>query len=112
MFDINKKFKSISQVKPIEMLDGIYRRTLCYNKNIMLCHFYLKKNSKVPIHKHKEHQVGFVIKGKMKFLTKNGEFIAQEGDGYIFQSNEMHGVIILEDSEVIDVFNPLREDYL
>jgi quercetin dioxygenase-like cupin family protein len=98
-------------IDPVEALPGIFRRTLVYNENIMLCHFFLKKKSEVPLHSHKEHQVGYVIKGKLRFKTNDHEFIAEGGDSYIFGSNEPHGASILEDSEVIDVFTPSREDY-
>jgi len=104
-------YKSIDATQPFEMLKGIYRRTLCFNDEIMLCHFILNKNAEIPIHQHKEHQVGYVIKGKIRFFTDNGEYDVQRGDSYIFQSNEKHGATILEDSEVIDVFNPSRADY-
>ena len=102
---------SKKDIQAIEALDGIFRRTLSYNNNLMLCHFFLKKGSEVPLHSHEQHQVGYVIKGRLRFYTEKLEFIAQEGDSYIFESNEKHGASILEDSEVIDVFNPMREDY-
>ncbi len=104
-------FRRVNEVQPVKMLRGIYRRTLCFNNDLMLCHFILEKDSELPLHKHKEHQVGYVIKGKMKFITDKGDFIVQEGDSYIFSSNEKHGAIIIEDTEVIDVFNPSRVDY-
>lgn len=102
---------NISKVNPIEALPGIHRRTLVYNENMMLCHFILDKDSKVHLHSHKEHQIGYVIKGKLQFFTENDEFFAVKGDSYVFKSNEKHGANILEDSEVIDVFSPSREDY-
>ncbi|MFX0057833.1 MAG: cupin domain-containing protein [Candidatus Hodarchaeota archaeon] len=108
---MNKYLVSKNSVESIKALEGIYRKTLVYNSNIMLCHFFLKKNAEVPLHNHKEHQVGYVIKGKLKFFTEKREFIAKEGDSYIFNSNLKHGAIILEDSEIIDVFSPAREDY-
>jgi len=108
---MNKNLVSTNSVEPVKAFKGIYRKTLAYNSNIMLCHFFLEKNAEVPLHNHKEHQVGFVIKGRLKFFTENREFIAREGDSYIFDSNVKHGAIILEDSEVIDIFNPAREDY-
>jgi quercetin dioxygenase-like cupin family protein len=77
----------------------------------MLCYFTLKKNSEIPIHSHKEHQIGYVLSGKLKFLTDNGEFIVVKGDSYLFDSNERHGAKILDDSEVIDIFSPARNDY-
>jgi quercetin dioxygenase-like cupin family protein len=102
---------SRKDIPAVEVFEGIYRKTLLYNKDLMLCHFTLDKNANVPVHNHDENQIGYVIKGKLKFLTEEGEFIANEGDSYIFYSNEKHGAVVLENSEVIDVFNPAREDY-
>jgi len=103
---INKK-----EVTSIKAIEGVIRKTLIYNDVLMLCHFFLEKKAKIPMHSHKEHQIGYIIKGKIKFLTENDEFIANEGDSYVFDSNEKHGALILEESEVIDVFNPSRDDY-
>lgn len=100
-----------NEVQPIKALEGIYRRTLIYNDDMMLCLFILKKGAEVPLHNHKETQMGYIISGKLKFITEDNEFIAKEGDSYIFNPNEKHGACILEDAEVIDVFNPSRDDY-
>ncbi|MFX1410601.1 MAG: cupin domain-containing protein [Promethearchaeota archaeon] len=100
-----------NEIDPVKALEGIYRKTLIYNNALMLCLFTLKKGAEIPIHNHKEHQIGYVIKGKIKFITNDGEFIAKEGDSYIFNSDEKHGAYILEEAEVIDVFNPSRNDY-
>lgn len=108
---MNKTYLSKDGIEPVEALEGIFRKTLVYNKDIMLCHFLLHKGAKVPVHSHKEHQVGYILSGKLRFITENDDFVLQEGDSYIFDSNKKHGAIILEESEVIDVFNPSREDY-
>jgi len=108
---MRKNLVSKNSVDSVEILHGIYRKTLSYNKNMMLCHFNLNKGSQIPLHSHKEHQIGYVLKGKLKFITENGEFMAKEGDSYVFDSNEKHGAIILEDTDAIDVFSPAREDY-
>lgn len=106
-----KNVNSKENVQPIEALNGVFRRTLLYNDSLMLCHFILEKNAVIPMHNHKEHQIGYIIKGRIKFITENDEFIAKMGDSYIFNSNEKHGAEILDYAEVIDVFNPPREDY-
>jgi quercetin dioxygenase-like cupin family protein len=104
---VNKK--KVHQVNPFE---GIHRKTLTYNDTVMLCHFVLEKNAKIPLHDHLAHQIGYVISGKIKFVTETrGDFIAKEGDSYVFNSYEKHGADILETSEVIEVFSPTREDY-
>ncbi len=106
-----RNITSRNNVQTIKVFEGVYRKTLLYNKQLMLCYFTLEKNANIPLHTHKEHQIGYVIKGKLRFITEEREFIAKEGDSYIFDSNEKHGAVVLEDSEVIDVFNPAREDY-
>jgi quercetin dioxygenase-like cupin family protein len=102
---------SKDRIEPTKIIQGVFRKTLAYNDSVMLCHFLLEKDAKIPIHNHKEHQIGYVINGKVNFLTENGDFIAKTGDSYVFDSNEKHGAIILEKSEIIEVFHPLREDY-
>ena len=106
-----RNITSRNNAQTIKVFEGVYRKTLLYNKQLMLCYFTLEKNANIPLHTHKEHQIGYVIKGKLRFITEEREFIAKEGDSYIFDSNEKHGAVVLEDSEVIDVFNPAREDY-
>ena len=108
---MKNKLVNRDSIEAVEALDGVYRRTLSFSDDLMLCHFFLQKGSEIPIHSHKEHQIGYVIRGKLKFFTENANFIVEEGDSYLFNSNEKHGAITLEDSEVIDVFNPSRDDY-
>ncbi len=101
--------ENVESVKPLE---GIFRKTLTYNSSVMLCHFILEKDAIIPLHDHKAHQIGYVISGKIQFLTETrGNFIAKEGDSYVFDSMEKHGAEILETAEVIEVFSPTREDY-
>ena len=103
---VNKK-----DVQPIIVLEGIFRRTLVYNDNVMICHFMFNRGSKIPLHSHKAHQIGHVIHGKLKFITETSEFIVCEGDSYVFDSYEKHGAFCLEPTEVIEVFSPIREEY-
>lgn len=102
---------NIESIEPIKIIDGVFRKTLTYNDSVMLCYFLLEKDAHIPIHYHKEHQIGYVIKGKIKFLTEKGEFVAQTGDSYVFDSDEQHGALIIEKAEVIEVFHPSRTDY-
>lgn len=98
-------------VNKVEMLEGVYRKTLAYNNQLMSCFFILEKDAEIPLHEHEAHQIGYVIKGKIKFLTEKGDFIAEEGDSYVFDSNEKHGAKMIEYSEVIEIFSPIREEY-
>lgn len=108
---MNKGPINKEDAEKIKTLDGIYRKTLAYNNDVMLCLFILEKDAVVPLHEHKAHQIGYVLKGIIKFTTETRDFIAKEGDSYVFDSYEKHGAEIIEYTEVIEVFNPTREDY-
>jgi quercetin dioxygenase-like cupin family protein len=79
----------------------------------MLCVFRLKKGSEIPLHHHHAAQTGYVVSGKMLFKKEGGdEFTAEPGTGYAFSPNEKHGAIALEDSEIVEVFAPMRPEYV
>ena len=99
--------------RKVEMLPGIFRTTMSYNETSMLCYFHFKKGATIPLHKHEAVQNGFVIKGRVKFLMgEEQSFVVEDGDGYIFASNESHGSEVLEDTELIECFTPMRLEYL
>jgi quercetin dioxygenase-like cupin family protein len=102
---------NLENIKEVKALDGIFRKTLSYNQDTMLCHFRMEKNSIIPLHNHINAQIGYVLSGKIKFLTEDSDFIVKEGDSYVFGPNEKHGAEILEDSLVIEVFTPYRPEY-
>jgi quercetin dioxygenase-like cupin family protein len=110
--DKKSQYKPKSEQESVMMFEGIYRRTLCYDDDNMLCHFTLEKGSSIPLHSHVAVQNGYVISGKVKFLAENGdEIIVNPGDGYFFKSNEVHGSEVMEDSEIIECFSPVRPEY-
>ncbi len=50
-----------NDVKAINLLDGIYRKTLAYNKNDILCQFILKKDAENSLHSYEIHQIGYIV---------------------------------------------------
>ena len=112
MEGMSRPISSRNTSKTIEKPKGIFRTTMSYNEQIMLCHFILKKGTAIPLHNHKAAQNGYVISGKLKFMRKDGDsFIAEAGTSYVFGSEEYHGAEVLEDSEVIECFSPMRPEY-
>jgi quercetin dioxygenase-like cupin family protein len=102
---------SVRPGEAVEQLPGIWRTTLCWNEASMLCHFHMMPGAKVPLHTHAAAQNGYVVRGRVRFLQEDGEFVAGPGDAYLFEGNRRHGAEVLEDSEVIEVFTPMRPEY-
>lgn len=107
------KQKSLLTGAAIEQLPGVTRRTLAYNQDVMLCHFSLKRDAKIPLHSHAPSQIGFVISGRARFIgpRESEAFEVGPGDAYVLDPNVEHGAEALEDTVFIEVFNPSRPEY-
>jgi len=97
----------------VENPPGVFRTTMAYNSATMMCHFRLLRGARIPVHGHPHVQNGYMISGKMNFVDgKGGSFLALPGTGWCFGPGEEHGAEVLEDSEVVECFAPMRADYV
>jgi quercetin dioxygenase-like cupin family protein len=92
--------------------DGVRRKIMGYNKNLMLVLVEFKKGAVGYIHKHYHSQVSYLISGSFEVTIGAEKKIQKAGDVYFLESNVEHGVVALEDSSLIDVFTPHREDFV
>jgi quercetin dioxygenase-like cupin family protein len=105
----------VNEAKVVEMKPGLLtRRTLVYNDQVMLCHFTLEEGLELELHKHPAVQIGYVVKGKARFIKDDGtSFIATAGTSYVFDANEVHGIDnVYEPTEIIECFSPTRPEYV
>jgi len=103
------KYDSQGFLTPI---DGIEMKTFVYGENSLLTRFHLKKGSVVPRHSHPQEQTGFMVSGKIKLFIDGEAFLAEPGDTWSIKGDIEHRAEIMENSVIIEVFSPLREDYL
>ena len=96
----------------VAALPGIARKTLAYGEKTLMVEFRLDKGSVLPLHSHPYEQTGYLVRGRM-VLTIAGE--AKEvnpGDSWCIAENVEHGAEVGEDVVAIEVFAPVRPDYL
>ena len=96
----------------IKALPGVNRKTLVYGQKTLMTEFFLEKGNSIPAHSHPHEQTGYLVKGKLHFTIGSQIIDAKSGDSWCIPSDESHGAEVLEDSTVIEVFSPVREDYL
>lgn len=109
----HRKFFKVGDHEPFEIRPGVFRSTLAYNGDNMLCHFVMRKGAHIDLHCHKAVQSGYVIRGSVAFFDAAGNArMMAPGDGYLFQSDEPHGADAMEESEFVECFTPLRPEYL
>ena len=95
-----------------KVLDGIEIKTLVYGEKMLLSEFHMKKGSALPLHSHPQEQAGRLIRGRILLSIGDEKKEMQPGDCWSVPCNTTHGAEILEDSTAIEVFSPVREDYL
>jgi len=93
-------------------LKEIKQKTLVYGEKTLMTKFLLKKGSTLSRHTHPHEQAGYLVKGHIRLLIGAEECDAQAGDSWCIPGGVEHGAESMEDSVVIEVFSPVRKDYL
>jgi quercetin dioxygenase-like cupin family protein len=94
------------------LLPGIQIKTLVYGEKTLLSEFHLAQGSLLPRHAHPQEQTGLLITGRIRLTIGSEAFEAAPGDTWCIPANVEHQAEILQDAVAIEVFAPLREDYL
>ena len=95
-----------------ELVDQVYMKTLAHGDRTSLSLFKIKKDAVIPSHSHPHEQTGYLVSGKMVFTIGDARQIAESGDSWSIPGDVEHDVHALEDCLVVEVFSPVREDYL
>ena len=93
-------------------LPGIRMKTLCHGKRTLMTEFLLERGSTLPVHSHPHEQTGYLVKGHIRLTIAGEEHDTRPGDCWSIPSQAEHGATIIEDSVAIEVFSPVRRDYL
>ncbi|MFA6225911.1 MAG: cupin domain-containing protein [Methanoregula sp.] len=96
----------------IPVTDGITRKTLVHGKNTLMTEFVLKKGVVLPAHQHPQEQTGYLVSGHMFLIIGNDVHEVRAGDSWMIPGNVEHHATIITDSVAVEVFSPVRNDYL
>ena len=78
----------------------------------MLAQIYLKRGALVPIHAHESEQMTYILQGALRFRINGEELIVREGEVLHIPSGVPHQSEALEDTLELDVFSPIRAEWL
>ena len=93
-------------------LPGIRMKTICYGTRTLMTEFLLERGSTLPLHAHPHEQTGYLVKGHMRLTIGGQEHDVRPGDCWSIPGQAEHWAQVLEDSVAVEVFSPVREDYL
>jgi quercetin dioxygenase-like cupin family protein len=96
----------------ITPLPGVRQKTLVYGENTLMTEFLLDGGSNLPLHSHPHEQTGYLVAGKLNIIIGDDFFLAEPGDSWNIAGNTVHGAEALADSVAVEIFSPVRKEYL
>jgi quercetin dioxygenase-like cupin family protein len=90
---------------------GLRRQVMSYSPSMMLVRHTMTKGWVGTRHSHPHEQMVYVVSGHICFEHPGGVFDARTGDSFLVPSGVEHQASAFEDSEILDIFTPMREDY-
>jgi quercetin dioxygenase-like cupin family protein len=95
-----------------EVLSDQLARKFVTGKKAMLAQIFLKKGGLVPTHQHESEQITYILEGALLFRLEGKEVTVRKGQVLLIPSNVPHSAEALEDTLDLDVFSPIRQDWI
>ena len=102
------RWDDIALEKGTEMIS----RKIVTGARQMVTQIYLKRGAIVPMHDHESEQMTYVLSGALKFLVDGREVVVREGEVLHIPSWLPHQAEALDDTFEMDMFSPIRQDWL
>jgi len=95
-----------------EQLTDTIRRRMIVGSNEMLVQWEFKKGAVAARHSHPHEQIVMMQSGRLRLIVGDTERILEEDDIVVIPPNVPHEAHSVEDTVVIDIFSPPREDFI
>ena len=96
----------------VEKVTEMISRKVVTGGRQMLAQVYLKRGAHVPLHSHASEQMTYVLQGALRCRVDTVEIVVRAGEVLHIPAGRRHQAEALEDTFEIDVFSPVRDDWL
>jgi quercetin dioxygenase-like cupin family protein len=108
----SKEYIETGEMEWEEVAPGMKRQFMGYDDEIMMVKVKFDKGGIGQRHSHIHSQTTYVVSGSFEVSIGEDKKIIKEGDGFYIPPNVEHGAVCLEEGILIDVFSPIREDFM
>lgn len=98
------------QYRPVA--PGILMKTLCFGRRTLMTEFRLAGGADLPSHSHPHEQTGYLVDGHLILTIGDERHDVGPGDAWCIPGDVTHGAQVIVDSVAVEVFAPVRRDYL
>lgn len=107
-----KQFFNNEEMKLEDLGNGVSRKILAHNGNLMSVEVNFEKGALGNLHTHVHEQVTYVLEGEFEFTVGEERKIVKKGDTIYMEKDILHGCKCLEAGRLLDIFTPVRADFL
>lgn len=98
---------------PLEVIDaGVARKVMAFDDQLMMVKVFFESGSEGVLHQHAHSQISHIESGLFEVQIGEVKKALKTGDAFYIPPNTLHGVLCLEKGVLIDVFSPMREDFV
>lgn len=108
----SKIFISNHEVPYEPVAPGVKRKIMGYDERLMLVRVEFEKGGIGALHSHYHSQISSIESGIFEVEIGAEKKVLKTGDAFYIPPNVVHGVVCLEQGVLIDMFSPMREDFV
>ncbi len=97
---------------PKEILSATIGRKIISGEKAMVAQVFIAKGGVVPEHSHESEQITYILNGALQFELEGKTVVVHAGEVLRIPSNVPHRAVALEDTLDLDIFSPIRTDWL
>jgi quercetin dioxygenase-like cupin family protein len=95
-----------------EVLSPTIARKIIFGDKAMVAQVFLAKGAVVPEHHHESEQITYIMEGALEFHIGGKTIVVGKGQVLRIPSNVPHMAIALEETLDLDIFSPIRHDWI
>ena len=92
--------------------DGSSRRVLCHDERMMAVEVHFPQGVQAALHQHPHSQISYALSGRFRYIIDQEETVLEAGACIVVPPDAPHCCAALEEGVLLDVFTPVREDFL
>ena len=95
-----------------EVMNAKIWRKVISGERAMVAQVFIAKGAVVPTHQHESEQLTYIMEGSLEFDLEGRRVVVRKGEVLHIPSNVPHRAVALEDTLDLDIFSPIRVDWL
>ena len=92
--------------------EGMRRKVLAYNQEIMTVEVEFDEGGVGKDHSHPHAQISYVLSGEFTYHIEGEARTMKVGDSIVVDGGKIHGCACLKAGTLLDIFTPMREDFV